>query len=54
MSAASNQEGGEGSDMDEPMASQGQVGIEYFNMYFDRKLLQKHSSQSVMTKWHDR
>ena len=25
MSAASNQEGGEGSDMDEPMASQGQV-----------------------------
>ena len=25
MSAASNQEAGEGSDMDEPMASQGQV-----------------------------
>ena len=27
MSAASNQEGGDGSDMDEPMASQGQVRI---------------------------
>ena len=26
MSAASNQEGEQGSDMDEPMASQGQVG----------------------------
>ena len=26
MSAASNQDGGDGSDMDEPMASQGQVG----------------------------
>ena len=27
MSAASNQDGGDGSDMDEPMASQGQVRI---------------------------
>ena len=29
MSAASNQEGGEGSDMDEPMASQGQVTVRF-------------------------
>ena len=29
MSAASNQEGGEGSDMDEPMASQGQVRVHF-------------------------
>ena len=29
MSAASNQEGGEGSDMDEPMASQGQVRVRF-------------------------
>ena len=29
MSAASNQEGGEGSDMDEPMASQGQVKVRF-------------------------
>ena len=32
MSAASNQEGGEGSDMDEPMASQGQVWTENFSI----------------------
>ena len=38
MSAASNQEGGEGSDMDEPMASQGQVR-EIFRQNFTKMMV---------------
>ena len=49
MSAASNQEGGEGSDMDEPMASQGQVGTtsNIQNDNFDWLIL---ASQGIVCK----